>query len=138
MNGRGADGIGGPIQEFWTARDIVGRVGVLGMVEGTQLIGHGRGRVGRAASMDSEMGQHVGVSSLQPRCVDLGVEMRGKAWLWSRPEQQQQQRPKPWGGPDQGQRAVKAGWCRCGRVVFEELLDIDATIASGRALRMAV
>lgn len=96
MNGRGADGIGGPIQEFWTVRDIVGRVGVLGMVEGTQLIGHGRGRVGRAASMDSEMGQHVGVSSLQPRCVDLGVEMRGKAWPWSRPEQQQQ-RPKPWG-----------------------------------------
>lgn len=68
MNGRGADGIGGPIQEFWTARDIVGRVGVLGMVEGTQLIRHGRGRVGRAASMDSEMGQHVGVSNLQPRC----------------------------------------------------------------------
>lgn len=39
-------------------------------------------------------------------------------------------------GRDHGRRAVKAR-CRCGSVVVEELLDIDATIASGRALDQA-
>lgn len=40
-------------------------------------------------------------------------------------------------GRDHGRRAVKAR-CRCGSVVVEELLDLDATIASGRALGQAV
>ena len=86
MNGRCAGSVGGPGQEVWAVRDIEGRVSMLGMVERAQLVWHGRGGVGRAAPMDPEMGQHVVVSSLPPRCVDWASSgaREGLAWVEAR------------------------------------------------------
>lgn len=102
------------------------------MVQGAQLIGHRRGRVGRAASMNSEMGQHVGGSSLRFRCVwsDYRKAREGLAWIEARAAEAVAL------SLDQGQRAVKAR-SRCDSVVVEGLFAINATIASSRALGKA-
>lgn len=59
MNGRGVGCVRGSRQEVGTRRDVLDALGVFGVVEGTQLIGDGGGRVGVTAPVEAKMAKHV-------------------------------------------------------------------------------